>query len=175
MPYVAGPTHGKNDFGRKMLEEISRLEKRSGIKLETAQKILLAETGTIEQVLSILANSRVVVSVLKQEETKGVIIRESTLCNDSGRTLIRARSKIVLKNLPQCVARQIRAGKHGIGTIIQNARLETYRRIIEIGWDPNSRLAFRTYQIIHQGKVAFEIREEILSEVKSEPNSRGSP
>ncbi len=166
---MASAFHGKKDFGRKMLEEIGRLEKHSGIKLETAQKILLAETGTIEQVLSILTNSKVAVSILRQEETKGVIIRESVICNDSGGALIRARSKIILKNLPRSVAREIRARKHGIGTIIQNAGLETFRRIIVIGWDPDRRLAFRTYQIVYQRKVAFEIREEILSEVKSGP------
>ncbi len=175
MPYVATATHRKNDFGKKMLEEIRRLEKRSGIKLETAQKILLAETGTIEQVLSILTNSKTVVNVLKQEETQGVMIRESKLSSDSGRPLIKARSKIFLKNLPNSVVREIRTGKHGIGTVIQNARLETYRRIIEIGWDPNSRLTFRRYQIVHRGKVAFEIREEILSEVNSGTRGIVSP
>ena len=40
----------KDDFGSLMLEKIAELEAKSGARLGLAQKILLAETGTVEQV-----------------------------------------------------------------------------------------------------------------------------
>jgi chorismate-pyruvate lyase len=76
--------------------------------------------------------------------------------------LIRAHSKIFVCNLPRKIARQIRQKKLGIGTIIANSHLETFREITEVGYDPGNRSAFRRYQIIYRKKVAFEIREELV-------------
>ena len=47
----------KDDLGSFMLRNIVELERRFGIKLGLAQKTLLAETGTIEQILSILTGA----------------------------------------------------------------------------------------------------------------------
>ena len=57
-----------NDFGINMLQRICDLESISHIKLGFFEKILLAETGTLEQVLTILTNSEVDVKILKQKE-----------------------------------------------------------------------------------------------------------
>lgn len=145
-----------------MLQNIFELERRSGIKLGLAQKTLLAETGTIEQILSILTGSSVRVNILEQRENEKTISRESVLLNDADRILIRAHSKIFVHNLPRKIARQIREKQLGIGTIIANSHLETFRKIIEVGYDPMNRSVFRRYQIIYRKKVAFEIREELV-------------
>nr|MDQ3882755.1 hypothetical protein [Thermoproteota archaeon] len=71
-------------------------------------------------------------------------------------------SKIYVRNIPQKISRQIRQKKLGIGTIIANSSLETFRKIIELGYDPVNKSVFRRYQIIHRKKVAFEIREELV-------------
>jgi chorismate-pyruvate lyase len=159
---VAGVVLKKCDFGSYMLQNIFELERRSGIKLGLAQKTLLAETGTIEQVLSILTGSAVRVNIVEQRENKKTIYRESVILNNVDRVLIRAHSKIFVCNLPQKIARQIRQKQLGIGTIIANSRLETFRKIIEVGYDPMNRSVFRRYQIVYRKKVAFEIREQLV-------------
>ena len=159
---MAGAVLKKGDFGSFMLQNIFELERRSGIKLGLAQKTLLAETGTIEQVLSVLTGSIVRVTIVEQRENEKTISRRSVLLNDAGRVLISARSKIFVCNLPGKIARQIRQKQLGIGTIIANSHLETFRKIIEVGYDPVKGLIFRRYQIIYRKKVAFEIREELV-------------
>jgi chorismate-pyruvate lyase len=159
---VAGTVLKKGDFGSFMLQKISELERRSGIRLRLAQKILLAETGTIEQVLSILTSSSVRVNVVEQRETAKTISRKSVLVNEADKVLIRAHSKVFVCNLPEKIARQIKQRQLGIGTIIASSHLETFRKIIEVGYDPVNRWVFRRYQIIYRKKVAFEIREELV-------------
>jgi chorismate-pyruvate lyase len=159
---VAGAVLKRGDFGGFMLQNIFELERRTGVKLGLAQKTLLAETGTIEQVLSILTGSVVRVNIVEQSENEKTISRRSVILNDAGRVLIRAHSKIFVCNLPRKIVRQIRQKQLGIGMIIANSHLETFRKIIEVGYDPVNRLIFRRYQIIYRKKVAFEIREELV-------------
>ncbi|MDQ5831143.1 MAG: hypothetical protein M3288_04910 [Thermoproteota archaeon] len=159
---MAGAVLKKCDFGSCMLQNIFELERRSGIKLGLTQKTLLAETGTIEQVLSILTGSAVRVNIVEQRENKKKIYRESVILNNANRVLIRAHSKIFVCNLPRKIARQIRQKQLGIGTIIANSHLETFRKIIEVGYDPVNRSVFRRYQIIYRKKVAIDIREQLV-------------
>jgi chorismate-pyruvate lyase len=159
---VAAAVLKKDDLGSFMLQNIVELERRSGIKLGLAQKTLLAETGTIEQILSILTGAAVRVNIVEQRENKKIISRDAVLVNDAGKVLIRAHSKIFLYNLPQKIAHKIRRKQLGIGTIIANSSLETFRKITEVGYDPLNRWVFRRYRIIYRKKVAFEITEELV-------------
>jgi chorismate-pyruvate lyase len=159
---VAAAVLKKDDLGSFMLRNLVELERRSGIKLGLAQKTLLAETGTIEQILSILTGAAVRVNIVEQRENKKIISRDAELVNDVGKVLIRAHSKIFLYNLPQKTAYKIRQKQLGIGTIIANSSLETFRKITEVGYDPLNRWVFRRYRIIYRKKVAFEITEELV-------------
>lgn len=152
----------KGDYGSFMLQKIAELERKSGIRLGMAKKILLSETGTVEQVLSILTGSTVRVKVVEQKENARTITRQSLIVDDSGRVLIRARSKVFTSGLPAKVVSQIKRQESGIGSIIASSGLETFRKIVEVGYDPASRSVFRKYQIIYRKKVAFEIREELV-------------
>ncbi len=152
----------KSDFGSYMLENIFELERRSGIKLGLVQKTLLAETGSTEQILSVLTGSEVRVDIVQQRENEEVISRESVIVNNSTeRVLVRAHSKIFVRNLPKRIVYHIRQRQLGIGKIIANYRLETFRKIIEVGYDQENRSVFRRYQIIYRKKVAFEIQEDL--------------
>ena len=146
------------DYGASLLRRITRLEKEHSLSLE--QKILLAETGTVEQALSVITCAPVRVKVHGQCGN-GVIIRRVTLVSgDTGRPLIHARSKIYCANLPAGLVRQIRQKKSGIGTIILQSKLETFRQITKMGVSRGR--PYRAYRILHGGMVAFEIREDIL-------------
>ena len=159
---VAGMILKKGDFGSLMLQKIAELEGRSGVRFGLAQKVLLAETGTVEQVLSILTGSTVRVKVVEQKENAKTITRRSIIMNDEGKVLIRAHSKVFMSSLPAKVVSQIRRKEAGIGTIISSSGLETFRKIVQLGYDPASRSVFRKYQIIYRKKVVFEIREELV-------------
>jgi chorismate-pyruvate lyase len=147
------------DFGAALLRRISDIGRKHALSLE--QKILLAETGTVEQVLSIITGSSISVKVERQKDG-AVVTREVTLASQSaGRPLIRARSRIYCENLPAKVVGQIRQRKKGIGTIILQSRLETFRQVVRMGINLEGN-PYRVYRILHKGKVALEIREDIL-------------
>jgi chorismate-pyruvate lyase len=155
------------DFGSHMLEIISELENKLNIKLHLFEKVLLAETGTVEQILSILANSEIMVKTLNQKETDDLIEREVNIINKkTGEKLVYARSNIIPSNLPKEIIRQIRRKDVGIGSIITTSELETFRKILRIGYNSKTKSVFRIYQIIYKGKVGFEIKEVFLIKSK---------
>ena len=155
------------DFGIYLLQRISDLENTSNIKLSLFEKILLAETGTVEQVLSILTNSETQVKILKQKESNEGIEREAYIINKkTGKKLVYARSSIIRSNLPDEIISQIKRKDMSIGTIITNSELETFRKILKIGYNSKTRSVFRIYQIIYKGKIGFEIKEVFQSEGK---------
>jgi chorismate-pyruvate lyase len=128
-------------------------------RLTREQEILLLHTGTVEQLLAVIAGAPVEVRVLKQHG-RDVIEREVVLVA-RGRVLVRAGSKIYCKNLPPGIVRQVRQKKKGIGAIIVSERLETFRKIVKVGWNPDG-TPYRIYRIVHGGKVGFEIREDLM-------------
>ncbi len=148
----------------EMLLRIKELEGIAGVRLSIAEKILLAEIGTVEQVLSIIVDANVKVEVIKQvEHEDGVIEREVNItCNHSDEPIIIARSSINANLLPNDVVDDIRSKKLSIGNIIHRHSLETFRRIIEIGYDHTSDILYKVYDIIYNGKRAISIREEII-------------
>ena len=140
---------------------LSELERRKDTILSIEQKILLAETGTVEQVLSVLTGSAVEVRQIRQELIDDTIRRDVVIVSLGGRPLVRARSMVYCKFLPAEIVSKLMQGQRGIGTIIQNAGLETCRRLVRFGLTPRNH-PYRVYRIIHRRKIAFEIREEIL-------------
>ena len=150
----------KDNFGIYMLQRISDLQNISNIKLSIFEKILLAQTGTLEQILTILTNSELAVKILKQKEYHKLIKRESTIINKrTWENLVYMSSNIDPCNLPEEIVGMIRQKHLSIGRIITNYQLETFKKILEIGYNSKTRSVFRIYHIIHKGKVVFKIRE----------------
>ena len=148
------------DFGRAMLEKVRQLETSCGIKLTRYQKILLAEIGTLEQVLSIIANSPITVEVVRQEyNSDGWYEREVWLKDDGGNRLVHAKTKYNVNYLPRNLFEDLKAGRIGIGSAITRHKLETFRRIKEIGYDEQSRALSRRYEMLNDGQILFNISE----------------
>jgi len=150
------------DIGFDILSRIKELEGLTGVRLNTAEKILLAEIGTVEQILSIMVDANVKIRVIRQVEYKdGVIEREVSIsCDDE--PIIIARSRIDANLLPKDVADDIKGKRLSLGKIIHKHSLETYRRIVEIGYDHASDILYRVYDIIYNDKRAISIKEEII-------------
>src|SRR5215217_5505359 len=139
-----------------MLEKIAELECKADITLPLSTKILISETGTIEQILSILTNSKTEVKILKQKETPELIRRQiCIITKNTGERLAYARSYI----FPMYLPKKIKEKNEGIGNIIVNSKLETFRHILKIGYDSKTKSVFRIYLIIHKRRVAFKIKE----------------
>lgn len=151
----------EGDFGREMLLRIRELEQRSEIKLSRPEKIVLAEIGTIEQVLSILLDSPITVTVKKQTEKRNVIERRVVLGTETGSDIIHATTQVTTKGLPDKVVDDIRRRRLGIGTIITKHGLETFRRVVEVGYDSKKKMLYRVYEILYMGEPKFRIREEL--------------
>ena len=152
------------DSGTCIMQKISELEVKSERKLSIMKKILLAETGNVEQILSILTGAETIVTVLKQTECREVIRREVNIISKSNRKiLVRATSLFFLRNLPKVFVNKVRQREKGIGNILVDIQLETFRKIIKIGYDSNSDTVFKVYQILYRGRVAIEIKEYFQS------------
>jgi chorismate-pyruvate lyase len=161
-----------DDFGIHMLQRISDLQNISNIKLRMFEKILLTETGTLEQVLTILTNSEVIIKILKQKEYYKSIKREARIINKkTGENLVYATSNIDPCNLPDEIITQIKQKQLSIGKIITNYQLETFRKILEIGYNSKTRSVFRIYHIMHKGKVIFKIKEVFPLDTRIYDNS----
>ncbi len=136
-----------------ILDAIARLEEHLG-RLELGYKMLLIQDGTLEYLLSII-DKDTKFNVIRQVEYDEHIEREAIL---KGRYTVNARSIIYKDALPTEVLNAIRDKKLGIGKILREYRLETFRDILEIGYD---KMLYRVYEIIYKNRVAFRIREDM--------------
>jgi chorismate-pyruvate lyase len=148
------------DFGIEMHRTLQALEAQAGVSLSRYEKILLAEIATMEQVLSIIADSNITVVPLSQETDGGVLIRRAALNDERGVTLLQAESHIHLSLLPDAIRDDLLSGRGGIGTILRRYNVETLRRIDHLGYDDERRMLYRRYFIIVNGETWFDIREE---------------
>jgi len=149
----------EGDFGKEMLLQLKDLEKQSNIQLKRSHKILLAEIGTVEQLLSIILDFPITVEVKKQVVKDYKIEREVVL-RARDNDLIHAITEIDVRALPSGVVADIKEGKLGIGTIIAKHKLETFRRIVEVGYDSTRNIVYRVYEILYGAEPKFRIREE---------------
>ena len=164
------------DFGRDMLETLEELERRCNIKLSMKQRLLLSERGSLEQVLSIITGNPIKVEVIgeKPEEPTAItadvvmegVEREVWLTDSSGELLyaksICNTSEMPLKIVDALLTRKPVRG--GIGTILMQHNIETYRRIIGLGYDERRKTLYRKYEIVHGGKVWFTVFEEFSAQ-----------
>src|SRR5688500_5568094 len=116
-----------------ILNDILKLEKRSSIKLNYFEKILLMNNGTTELFLQILSNSLTKIVIIQQIEKNNIITRKiNIITKDRGKILAEANSIIYLKNLPNKIKYEIRKGEKGINMIILEKKYENNKKNMEI-------------------------------------------
>ena len=143
-----------------ILNDILKLEKRSNIKLNSFEKILLINNGTTEQFLQILSNSLTKIVIMQQTEKNNIITRKiNIITKDQGKILAVANSTIYLKNLPNKIKYEIRKGEKGIGMIILENKLETYKRITEIGYNSKESFIYRKYKLLSGKHIISKVIE----------------
>src|SRR5215207_7020438 len=136
-----------------ILNDILKLEKRSSIKLNYFEKILLMNNGTTELFLQILSNSLTKIVIIQQIEKNNIITKYR------GKILAEANSIIYLKNLTNKIKYEIRKGEKGIGMIILENKLETYKRITEIGYNSKESYIYRKYKLLSGKHIISKVIE----------------
>ena len=146
------------DFGQDMLQRLKDFEARAGIRLNSSEKLILSEIGTVEQMLSILAGSPIHVQIDKDEEQNNWATRAVWLCNSEGVKLLFAKTEYYVPNLPPEVYKAIHEGR-GIGSALMHYNIDCRRRVIEFGYDQKSKKVWRKYEILKGTTVMFTIEE----------------
>ena len=95
-----------------------------------------------------------------------VLTRGVTLCGkDSATVYARADSLVLLEALPSALAEGLRRGRLGIGELLRDERLESYREITAMGRGEGH--YWRRYRIFIGGRPAMLITEQFPTEVYS--------
>jgi len=148
-------------------------------------RALLVTDGTVTKILEAYFWEPVEVQTLQQEFVTAerpvawievdaedeVLIRRARLIGvDSGRVYASAFSVIRTQLIPKTFRQRLIDREIGIGVLIRDSGLESYREVLEVGVEPaegsakdmateSSDLIFRTYRIIIDGRPVILITE----------------
>lgn len=148
-------------------------------------RALLVTDGTVTKILEAYFWEPVEVQTLEQEFIDAerpigwirvgtgdrVLIRQARLCGmDSGIVYATALSVIRTQLIPTTFRQRLIDREIGIGVLIRDSGMESYREVLEVGIEPastggdgaepaDSDLVFRTYRIIIDGKPVILITE----------------
>lgn len=139
------------------LNDVFKLEKISKKKFDLMQTILLVDLGNTQQLLEAMHRTESTIRVIEQNEEKNIIKRKVCILS-SNHILAFANSKIYCKKIPLQMLSEIRKCKKGIGKILLYHKLETFKKITEIGYMENAHI-FKKYSLYHGGNVICTINE----------------
>jgi chorismate-pyruvate lyase len=147
-------------------------------------RALLVTDGTVTKILEAYFWEPVEVRTLEQSFRRAeqrvewiqvdvgdrVLIRRAQLAGrDSGRTYVNAFSVIRTQLIPAAFRQRLIDREIGIGVLIRDSGLESYREVLEIGLErpedleqsaePGGETVFRTYRIIIEGEPVILITE----------------
>ena len=154
-----------------------RILGRDGISLPVDQlpsflRALLVTDGTVTKLIEAYFWEPVAVDTLRQDfvTTRAaipwvgtdagdqVLEREASLRGaDSGQTYAHAHSLIRTELIPEHFRQALIDREIGIGVLIRDSGLESYREVMEVGLEPGA--VFRTYRIIIAGEPVILITE----------------
>ncbi len=140
------------------IDDIYKLEEISDQKFDLVQRILLIDLGNTQELLDILNNTKTQIKVVSQVEERDIIKRKSCIISSTNDILAYANSKIYSRKMPFDVLEEIRECKKGIGKIILYHRLETFKKITEIGYVPGKYI-FKNYSLFHNDSRICRINE----------------
>ncbi|BCD96914.1 chorismate--pyruvate lyase family protein [Marinagarivorans cellulosilyticus] len=140
-------------------------------------RVLLSTDGTVTKTLEAYFWEPVDVTLCQQGEapraaidegfgvqlpaTEKVWLREVALIGgQSGRHYVSALSLIRTTLLPEALRQGLEHGDLGIGGVIRELGLETYRKVIAVGCSDAAAMAWRAYRLYYQGQVVMSIRED---------------
>jgi len=140
------------------INDVFKLEKISSKKFSLVQTILLIDLGNTQQLLEMIHRTESTIRVIQQNEEKNIIKRKVCILSSTNNILAFANSKIYCKKIPFKMLSDIRKCKKGIGKIILYHKLETFKKITEIGYIEGLHI-FKKYSLYYNGDVICTINE----------------
>lgn len=136
-------------------------------------RVLLITDGTVTKTLEAYYWESIKVSNIAQNEVvltednqklsakagETVLRRSISLIGDgSGKCYAQAESLIRLQQLPAEISKKLNSGEMGIGELLRESGLETYRKLVDIG-ETSTQQIYRSYQIIIHHSPAILVTE----------------
>jgi chorismate-pyruvate lyase len=141
-------------------------------------RTLMITDGTVTKNLEAFFWEQIMVETLRQEEIEfptdqewlnikrgdRILQREVRLKgNDSGKVYVFARSLIRLEILPEHLREALLSGKIGIGELVRECGLETYREILDMGQEIDESLA-ETFSTQHCGELVYRTYRIVVNQ-----------
>ena len=124
------------------------------------KKILNASLGEVVTVLVENLNCKIYLDLIEQNTPKpGTEFERKITVSAGGLPLIRAVIKFDRKTLPPFIVKDLLQKRRKIGTILELNGIPNKKNIVFLTRD--QKMLFRIYEIKNDGKVWFEISEEI--------------
>lgn len=151
------------DANRGLIENIHALEDMMGKKISLLSKILLSDTGVLEDKLDVILDTVTSIEVIEQRE-KGLLISRRTYLVDtkSKKRLVYAKSQIRIGCLPLDIIDQIRKKKAGLGKILTSSQMELRKKIVAFGYDCKKQRLYRSYKIYNKKRLIIDLKEVML-------------
>jgi chorismate-pyruvate lyase len=139
---------------------LTELEVESQKSIPPVLLVILVQNGMLERLLQVILKNEIEVDIRLQKKSGSLLFREVQIRSRlDGALVVYARSKIETKYLPDALLDRLIEGKEGVGSIIEDLRIETFRRIKVIGYSRKERALYRIYDIYIHRRLAITITE----------------
>lgn len=132
-----------------------------------AKTLLDAPIGYVEQTLAEILKKPVHVDVVEQNSTSGTKYVRKVVISAGQFPIVSAVVKLDSKIIPKSVMLDLLQKKEGIGNILRKNNISVRRNAVSINFDPSGKKITRSYEILHDGSVWFQIYEEIRLDLLS--------
>jgi len=126
-----------------------------------AKTLLDAPIGYVEQTLAEILKKPVHVDVVEQNSTSGTRYVRKVVISAGQFPIVSAVVQFDSKIIPKPVMSDLLQKKEGIGNILRKNNISARRNAVSINFDPDGKKITRSYEILHDDSVWFQIYEEI--------------
>lgn len=126
-----------------------------------AEEILNVPVGHVERTIADILKKDVMLNVIEQTPVgKTEYLRKIIIAADQF-PIVAANVRFDSKTIPEYILSELLRKKDGIGTILQKYGITAYRRDIKIIISPDGKKITRSYEIMQNSDLWFQISEEI--------------
>ncbi|MGQ0637964.1 MAG: hypothetical protein ACT4N1_01180 [Nitrososphaerota archaeon] len=132
-----------------------------------AKTLLDAPIGYVEHTLAEILKKPVHIDVVEQNSTSRTKYVRKVVISAGQFPIVSAVVKFDSKILPKSVMSDLLQKKEGIGNILRKNNISARRNVVSINFDPDGKKITRSYEILYNNSVWFQISEEIRLDLLS--------
>ena len=132
-----------------------------------AKTLLDAPIGYVEQTLAEILKKPVRIDVVEQNSTSGTRYVRKAVISAGQFPIVSAVVQFDSKIIPKSVMLDLLQKKEGVGNILRKNNISARRNAVSINFDPDGKKITRSYEILHNNSVWFQIYEEIRLDLLS--------